>query len=168
MLYRLLKRLHQHLHFSTAEAHCDIPCGIYDPMTAQLSTLSVLRFMDLISELQQKESLSLNEQAQLVRLVNEKEAHADKVKDGVRIIWGDFIKQPQIDKRPDTHELTHNIMLAASACKQNIGRDKGEHLLALVNQFAEYFWQAKGLKTYRATCPYPPAEELVYPELKTN
>ena len=168
MLHQLLERLHQHFNFAIADAHCDVPCGIYDPISAQLSTLSVLRFMDLINALQQKESLSLSDQARLSRLVNEKETHAAKVKDEIHIIWGDFIKQPQIDTHPDTHELTHNIMLAASACKQNIEREKGEYLLKLVNQFTEYFWQAKGVKTYRANCPYPPAEELVYPDLKAD
>ena len=168
MFYQLLNAIDKYSNFSTAKAHCDIPCKIYDPITAQLATLSVIRFFDLINELQQSEALSLNDQAKLIRLVNEKETHAAKVKDEVRIIWGDFIKQPQIDARPDTHNLVHNIMLAASACKQSIDRENGGHLLALVNQFADDFWFAKGIATYQATCPYPPAEKLIYPVLATD
>jgi nickel superoxide dismutase len=167
MLYELFQRISKSFSIEEASAHCDIPCKIYDPITAQLATLSVIRFIDLINELQQKESSPSN-QAQLVRLVLEKETHAAKVKDEVRVIWGDFFKQPQLEKKPDTHELVHNIMLAASACKQNIDREKGEKLLELVNQFSKYFWQAKGIETYEAICPYPPEEKLVYPVLKSD
>lgn len=168
MLYSLLERFDRRFGFVTADAHCDIPCKIYDPITAQLAALSVLRFLDLINELEQKASLSFNEQAQLIRLIGEKETHAAKVKEEVRVIWGDFFKQPQIEKLPDTHQLVHQIMLAGSACKQQCDREKGEQLLNLVNQFAEYFWRAKDIDTFSATCPYPPAEQVVYPVLKSN
>ena len=168
MLHKLLSYLARHIQFTQADAHCDIPCKIYDPISAQLATLSVIRFMDLIKELQQKPDLSPNEQAQLIRLTNEKEQHADKAKHEIRIIWGDFFKQPQLEQFPDTHDLVHGIMQAGSACKQHTQREHGETLLALINQFADCFWQAKGLETYRASCPYPPAEELVYPALQTR
>ncbi len=168
MLHQLLERVHRRLGFATAKAHCDIPCKIYDPISAQLAALTVLRLLDLIKELEQKESLSLTDQALLIRLINDKEEHAAKVKDEVRIIWGDFIKQPKIDAQADIHTLVHNIMLAASACKQNITRDKGESLLELVNQFAQHFWTFKGVDTYQAVCPYPPSEKLVYPALQAD
>lgn len=125
----------------------------------------MIRFQDLIAEQCSKESLSTQELAQLSRLVAEKEAHAAKVKEDVRVIWGDYFKQPQFDQFPDIHNLVHKIMLAASACKQNVGREKGEALLALVNEFAEAFWTTKGVKTFKAVCPYPPAETVVYPKL---
>ena len=166
MLYKILNNLHQYCHFDSAAAHCDIPCKIYDPISAQLAALSVLRFLDLIGDLEQQASLSLEEQAKRMRLVNEKETHAAKVKEEVRIIWGDFFKQVQIDQQPDIHTLVHNIMLSASACKQSIKRENGEQLLDLVNQFAGSFWRAKNIKTYRSICPYPPSEELVYPLLE--
>lgn len=168
MLYNLLKSLHKKSAFQTAQAHCDIPCKIYDPISAQLSALSIIRFIDIVNETQQKEVLSLNDQAQLIRLINEKEVHAAKVKDEVRIIWGDFFKQPQFEQFPDTHQLVHSIMLTASACKQHVDREKAEQLLTLVNQFAASFWQAKGFKTYQATSPYPPQEKLVYPALQAE
>jgi len=168
MLYAFFQRIAKHVSIQEASAHCDIPCKIYDPITAQLAALSVIRFLDLINELQQKQSLSFSEQAQLIRLVHEKEIHAAKVKDEVRVIWGDFFKQPQLDAMPDTHQLVHKIMLAASACKQYSDREKGDALLQLVNQFSRYFWKAKGIETYQAVCPYPPEEKLVYPLLEQS
>lgn len=165
MMHVLFKRLDNTFSFDSADAHCDIPCKIYDPATAQIAALSVIRLMDLIGELGEKESLSLADQAQLARLVAEKEVHAAKVKDEVRVIWGDYFKQPQFEQFPNANELVHSIMLAGSACKQHIGRENGEKLLTLVNEFAAAFWATKGVDTFTAECPYPPAMQVVYPKL---
>lgn len=165
MIHSLLTAIDKVAQFKTADAHCDIPCKIYDPSGAQIAALSVIRFMDLIAELESKDSLSLADQAQLARLVGEKEIHAAKVKDEVRVIWGDYFKEPQFQQFPDTHALVHSIMLTASACKQNIDRDKGLKLLELVNEFAASFWSTKGVETFTAECPYPPSQQVVYPRL---
>lgn len=163
MMHRLLSALDSRKPLARVSAHCDVPCAIYDPSTAQLAALSVIRFLDQIAELDGP--MSLADQAKLSRLVREKEKHAAKVKDEVRVIWGDYFKQPQFEKYPNSHELVHQIMLAGSACKQQIDRANGEKLLELVNEFAESFWATKDIETYRATCPYPPSETVVYPKL---
>jgi len=75
-------------------------------------------------------------------------------------------KQPQFEQFPDTHSLVHRIMLTGSACKQHIDRQKGLELLALVNEFAASFWATKGIETMTAKCPYPPAEDTIYPIIK--
>ena len=146
-----------------AKGHCDIPCKIYDPALAQVAALSVVRILDIISEL---DTSSLANQAELARLTAEKENQARIVKDEVRITWGDYFKAPQIEAHPDIHSLVHSIMMAGSKCKQNIDRANGEDLLELVNKFAEIFWETKDVKTQRVTAPYPPALEVVQPILE--
>lgn len=165
MLHTLISVLDRAKPFDTAAAHCDIPCKIYDPSTAQIAVLTMIRLVDLITELDAKADKTLTDQAQLTRLVMEKETHGMAVKEEVRVIWGDYIKQPQIEKFPKIHELVHNIMLQASKAKQNVDRDATVKLLSLVNEFADIFWQTKGVETYTATCPYPPSEQVVYPKL---
>lgn len=165
MMHSLVKKLDGIFKFQEASAHCDIPCKIYDPSTAQIATLSVIRFLDLINELDASGNLSLADQAKLSRLVTEKETHAAKVKEEVRVIWGDYIKQPQFEQFPEISDLVHKIMLKASACKQTIERQNGVELLELVNEFAAAFWTTKGVETFTATCPYPPSETVVYPKL---
>ncbi len=165
MLYTLLKTINSISPFSNASAHCDIPCKIYDPSTAQIAALSVIRLTDLLLEIGEKETLTLADHAQISRLTTEKESHAEKVKHEVRVMWGDYFKQPQFDVFPDTSELVHKIMLAGSGCKQHVNREKGESLLALVNEFATRFWETKGVKTKTVTCPYPPSLNVVYPDL---
>jgi nickel superoxide dismutase len=165
MLYRLLSALDAKKSFSRVSAHCDIPCKIYDPSAAQIAVLTMIRMVDLLEELAEKDELSANEQAQFSRLVAQKEEHGFKVKEDVRVIWGDYIKQPQLEKFPELHELTHSIMLAASKAKQHIDKDATLDLLAKVNRFAEIFWLTKGVDTFTATCPYPPEQVVVYPKL---
>ena len=166
MMHKLLSAVDRRRPLPRAQAHCDIPCGIYDPSTATIAALTVIRLLDLIGELEGKESLSLADQAKLSRLVREKEIHAEKAKAEVRIIWGDFFKAAQFEQYPDCHTLVHNIMLAGSACRQHIDPANGEKLLELINQFAECFWEVKGVASYRATSPYAPAKTVVYPDLK--
>ena len=165
MLHSFIKQLDKIIKFNAAQAHCDIPCKIYDPSTAQLASLSVIRFLDLIDELDKKNTLTTAEQATLSRLVREKEIHAEKVKQEVRVIWGDYFKQPQFEQFPETNDLIHRIMLTGSACKQHIETKNGILLLELVNEFAVAFWATKGVEVYTAKCPYPPSQPVVYPKL---
>ena len=165
MLYRLLSAVDAKKSFSRVSAHCDIPCKIYDPSGAQIAVLTMIRMVDLLEELTAKGELSGNDQAQFSRLVAQKEEHGFKVKEDIRVIWGDYIKQPQLETFPELHELTHSIMLAASKAKQHIDKDATLDLLAKVNRFAEIFWATKGVDTFSATCPYPPEQLVVYPKL---
>ena len=147
------------------KAHCDIPCAVYDPGVAQYAALSVVRFLDLIGEMPENID-SKKDLAHLTRLVQQKEEHAIEVKDAVRTIWGDYFKEPQMEKFPEIHELSHSIMMTASKCKQDIDRQNGIDLVEKVNRFAEIFWDSKNIKTFKAVSPYPPEQELVYPDLK--
>lgn len=168
MLYNIIAKLDKRLNFPVLQAHCDIPCKIYDPIGAQIAALTIIRMVDLLSELKAKPRLTLDEQAQFLRLVNQKEVHGLKVKEEVNVIWGDYIKGPQLSQYPELHELVHSIMLASSHAKQHISREAAFTLLAKVNRFAEIFWATKQVTTFTAVCPYPPAEKLVYPNLQSD
>ena len=168
MMYKVLSTVDKFNAFKVASAHCDIPCGIYDPSSAQIATLSVIRALNLIQELQElseKGKLSLQQHAKLVRLVDMKEVHAEQVKNEIRIIWGDYFKKPQCDEYPQIHVLVHSILQIGSKCRQDTEQENGLELLNLVNQFAEIFWATKGKKTARVKCPYPPELLVVYPVL---
>ena len=150
--------------FKTVHAHCDIPCKIYDPMIAQIAALSVIRLLDLIAEVKDKE-YSLESEATVARLVLEKEEQASIVKQEINIIWGDYFKEPQIKMCPTIHALVHSIMQAGSKCKQEIDPENGTNLLDLVNNFASMFWETKAVKTRLVVAPYPPALGFIQPIL---
>jgi nickel superoxide dismutase len=166
MLYKIVHLLDRILLFSQAKAHCDIPCGIYDPIPAQIDSLTVVRMMDLMAAIADSdEKGDLAYRNNLARYIAVKEQHAEKAKSEIRVIWGDFIKEPHVKKYPELPELVHKIMQLGSKCKQTADRDQGLALVDAVNQFAEIFWAIKEVKTKKAKAPYAPALEMVYPDL---
>ena len=150
--------------FSTAEevfAHCDIPCGIYDPHLAQLGAHTVIRMTMMIGALK---SADLNEIHQVSRLTKVKEEHAELVKNEIRIIWGDYFKPDHLEKYPELHELTFKIMKNASKAKQEVSIEAANELLETVQKFSEIFWKTKGLEAIKMAAPYPSGGEIVLPK----
>lgn len=166
MLHQILETLDQKFSFGEASAHCDIPCGIYDPIVAQISALTVVRMLDLMAakeaEAGEKGAAFYNSMSRYILV---KEEHAEKVKAEIRVIWGDFFKAPQFEQFPDAHALVHKIMLLGSKARQSNDREAAVQLVEAVNEFAEMFWKVKGLATHRAKYPMAPNLELVYPNL---
>ena len=165
MLYRLINSIDKKLHFSTVSVHCDIPCKIYDPITAQIAVLTMIRMIGLLEELPEQSQRSLEQQAQFSRLITQKELHGVKLKEEVTLIWSDYIKEPLLNEYPELHRLVHNIMTTASKAKQHIDKSITLELLNQVNRFAEIFWLSKGQQVTLSICPYPPAQKLIYPVL---
>ena len=146
------------------KAHCDIPCAVYDPAVAQYAALSVARFLDLIAEMPDKID-SKKDLAHLSRLVQQKEEHAIEVKDAIRTIWGDYFKQPHMEKYPEIHDLSHSIMMTASKRKQDIEQQNGRDLIEMVNRFAEIFWATKEVDTEIKKSLNPPHVDMIVPVL---
>ena len=169
---KLVKVLDKVFSFPQAEAHCDVPCGVYDPMPAQIAAMTVARMTDTIIELEDHEvkdhngTRDLHYQNKITRMINEKERSAEHVKHEVRIIWGDFYKDPQFKEYPELHTQVHQIMLLTSKCKQNVDKDATRELVEKVNAFAETFWAIKGIKSYRTAYHCKPNLETVYPDFK--
>ena len=165
MLHSFIRGLDSLSGISTTNAHCDIPCKIYDPSSAQIAALSVVRLIDIMEEAADGGKSGLEMHNTISRCVMRKEEEAEKAKHEIRIIWGDYFKTPQKEAFPEIDKLTHDIMLKGSACKQGVNRKDAEELVELINRFAEVFWATKDIKTSRHTCPYPRSLETVYPVL---
>lgn len=164
MLHKLISVFDQKLGFEQAQAHCDIPCGIYDPIGAQIAAVTVVRMIDLINEVEGKTGGQGKDFAHaMTRYTEVKEEHAEKVKHEIRVIFGDYIKPQHIEKFPELPTLQHQIMMQASKARQNIDRQAALDLVEMVNRFTEMFWSTKNIQTRRAKSPYNPPLELVYP-----
>lgn len=149
-------------------AHCDIPCGIYDPTDAQLSALTILRMDQLLAELVPPAMDAKPEDrtlyvSKVARYTTVKEQHAERLKNDVRVIWGDFFTPDHAKQFPQIHELTWKIMKQASKARQGSGAADAQELLKLVQEFSEIFWQAKGAKPHRVPSMQKPGGELVVP-----
>ena len=166
MLFKVLEKLDRVFGFEKARAHCDIPCGIYDPHQAQIGALTVIRMIDLMTEMKLAHAADSPEAANnMPRYVLVKEEHAELVKREIRVIFGDYIKQEQLDKFPELPGLVHKIMQLASKSRQTADRQVACDLLEAVNRFAEIFWATKNIETKRVKAPYKPSEEVIYPVL---
>ena len=167
MLHKILSKLDSIKPFPEAKAHCDIPCGIYDPIIAQIAALTVIRMIDLIEELEKThgDNKDAEYHNSMARYVMVKEEHGIKCKEEIRIIWGEYMKPHHIEQFPELHSIAFNIMQIGSKAKQTVDREAAIQLLEEVNKFAEIFWKTKGIETKRVKAPYPPNEEVVYPVL---
>jgi len=166
MFYKLIQKIDRIHPFPQAKAHCDIPCGIYDPITAQIDALTVVRMMDLIAGLSEgDEKARVEFHNSMSRYIAVKEEHAEKAKHEIRVIWGDFIKDAHVEKYPELPGLVHKIMQLGSKSRQTADRETGLAFVDAINQFSEIFWAIKEIKTKKAKAPYAPSLEMVYPDL---
>jgi nickel superoxide dismutase len=143
-----------------AEAHCDIPCGIYDPHLMQIAALTVVRMNQLIDALGDDAAKT---KSSLGRYLLVKEEHAELVKREARIIWGDYFKPEHVEKHKDLHDVTWNIMKLAGKNKQEINAAAADELLAATQKFAEIFWDTKGVATKKQPSNQAVGGELVVP-----
>ena len=147
-------------------AHCDIPCGIYDPHEAQISALTVLRMDQLIGELAAPAMDAKPEEraayvAKLARYTAVKESHAERVKSEVRVIWGDYFTPDHAKQFPQIHDVTWKVLKAASKARQGTNLADAQELVKQVQEFSEVFWQTKGAKTHRIPSLQKSGGELV-------
>jgi nickel superoxide dismutase len=152
----------------TVYAHCDIPCGIYDPHEAQIAALTTVRMDQLIAELAAPAADAKPEEraaygSKLARYTAVKEAHAERVKHEVRIIWGDYFTPDHAKTMPQIHELTWKIMKQAGKVRQGTNIADAQELLKMVHEFAEAFWKTKGVATRRVPSQQKSGGELVVP-----
>jgi nickel superoxide dismutase len=168
LLDRLFLRLDAVWPPRVARAHCDIPCGIYDPHEAQLAALTVVRMAQMAGELQKPGSQAKPEdlekyQTQLSRYTLVREQHADRVKNELRILWADYFTPEHVKQHPDLHEMFWKAEKAASKARQSATLQDGEALLEAVQKIAEVFWQTKGAKTQRVSSMTKAGGELLLP-----
>ena len=145
----------------TGYAHCDIPCGIYDPHQAQIAALSVIRMVQLIEDLD--DSNSAENQNKLSRFIAVKEESAEQAKSELRVLWGDYFKPEHLEAYPDLHNLFFSAMKQGSQVRQSVNLQAAETFLATVQDIAEIFWKTKGANPSRQPSRQAVGGEIVYP-----
>lgn len=146
-----------------AAAHCDIPCGIYDPHNAQIAAHTVIRMIDLMEGLGE-----LNDPQKLqtfARHVAVKEEHAAIAEHEIIILWTDYFKPEHLEQHPNLHDIVWKTCKLTSTVKQQVNKQAALDLLAGTQQIAEIFWATKGVKTKRVPSGQPSGGEIVQPVL---
>ncbi len=116
-------------------AHCDLPCGVYDPAQARIEAESV-------HGIQEKYQAS-DDEVFRQRAVQIKEERADLVKHHLWVLWTDYFKPEHLEKYPQLHELFWDATKAAGDAKKSEDPADGQKLLDLIAQIDEIFWETK-------------------------
>ncbi|MEK7863312.1 MAG: superoxide dismutase, Ni [Chloroflexota bacterium] len=136
MLGRLLKPA------TVAHAHCDIPCGIYDPTPAKIAADTVAKMVEKITALPAG-ATDLATRNSFVRMVTVKEEHAQICKKELEILWTDYFKPEHLEKFPKLHESFWKATKLCSKNKQNIDAQAAADLQAAVKEISDMFWASK-------------------------
>jgi nickel superoxide dismutase len=116
-------------------AHCDLPCGVYDPAQARIEAESV-------KAIQEKYQDSKDETFR-TRAIKIKEDRAELVKHHLWVLWTDYFKPEHLEKSPELHELFWNATKAAGKAKQSVDPAQGQELLDFIGQIDKIFWDTK-------------------------
>lgn len=127
--------------FAIVHAHCDIPCGIYDPRDAIQAAQTVIKMTELLLNLPLEENLT-NSNAK-TRYIVIKEEHATKAKNDILIIWTDYFKPEHLEKYPDLHAQVWQACKLGSYVKQNVDLAKAEQFKAALEEIGQIFWKTK-------------------------
>jgi nickel superoxide dismutase len=127
----------------TVHAHCDLPCGVYDPAQARIEAESVMKCQEKYqdAEKQKKPSESTEEYQQRAVLIKEK--RADLVKEHLWILWTDYFKPQHAEKFPQLHELFWQATKEAGEAKKSVDPKQGQKLLELIDEIGKIFWETK-------------------------
>ena len=115
-------------------AHCDLPCGVYDPAQARIEAESVKAIMDKMANF---------EGDARVRALIIKEQRAELVKHHLWVLWTDYFKPEHLEKYPDLHDMFWRATKQAGGCKHHSEPEEGQKLLDMIDEIAEIFWSTK-------------------------
>lgn len=144
----LYKKISQLLPEVKAEAHCDIPCGIYDPTPAKIAAKTVQRMVMQIKELKEPKNLS-DEHASteylnaITRRIQNKEKYSQICKEELSILWSDYFKPEHLEKYPDLHQTFWDALKLCSKNKHSIDEDLTHELVMQVDSIAKIFYETK-------------------------
>lgn len=134
------KSLFNLLPLNTAYAHCDIPCGIYDPKAAQTAAKTVLVMVQKINALPKDDTNSF------VRMVMNKEKHAQICKNELFTLWADYFKPEHLEMFPELHDTFWKTAKLCSENKHHVDEETAKKLVESVDMIADMFAKSKASK----------------------
>lgn len=120
-----------------ASAHCDLPCGVYDPAQARIEAESVKAICE---KYQSNEDPEFRTRALII-----KEQRAELVKHHLWVLWTDYFKPPHFAKYPQLHQLFNDAtkLAGAGGAKGGVDVAVADQLLAKIEEISTIFWETK-------------------------
>src|SRR5665213_3392745 len=115
-------------------AHCDLPCGVYDPVQAEVEAKSVFAIMTKYPDLDEPNK---------IRAIMIKEERAELVKHHLMVLWADYFKPEHLEKYPDLHDKFWKAIKQASNVKHSLDVKEADKLLKQIDEISDIFWATK-------------------------
>ncbi len=131
----LLHRVLAHLPATTVSAHCDLPCGVYDPAQARIDAASIVGI--------DKKYAANSDPEFRARALIIKEKVGEQIKHHLWVLWTDYFKPPHLEQFPQLHDLFWKATKAAGEAKHSSDVATGQELLGYIDQIGEIFAQTK-------------------------
>jgi nickel superoxide dismutase len=119
----------------TVHAHCDIPCGVYDPQQARIEAESCYKIIQKYHE--------SSDDLFRARCIHVKEERAELVKHHIDVLWHDYFKPEHVEKFADLHEVCWKAAKQASQVKRSLVLDDAAKLLEMIDKI-DHMWRETG------------------------
>lgn len=140
---KLIAQLIKNLPAEEVSAHCDGPCGVYDPASARIAAEAVLSMTKKILALDPSDGSHATANT-LSRYVAIKEEQAHLAKTELLVLWTDYFKPVHLEKHPDLHDKFWKAAKLCSAVKVEVSLEHAEELMAAIEDIHNVFWATKG------------------------
>jgi nickel superoxide dismutase len=119
------------------QAHCDLPCGVYDPAQARIEAESIKAIIGKVADNSDPDFRT--------RAILIKEERSQLVKHHLTVLWTDYFKPPHFEKYPQLHDLFNKATKQAGAAggKGSMDPAEGQKLLDYIAEIDKIFWETK-------------------------
>ena len=128
-------------------AHCDGPCGVYDPASARIAGEAVLSMTKKMLDLECPDTTNSKAMASYLntmsRYASVKEEQAQLCKSELLVLWTDYFKPVHLEDNPNLHELFWQSAKLCSSCKMEVSLEHAKELLDKIEEIHNLFWQTK-------------------------
>ena len=128
-------------------AHCDGPCGVYDPASARIAGEAVLSMTKKMLDLECPDTSNSKAMASYLntmsRYASVKEEQAQLCKSELLVLWTDYFKPAHLEDNPNLHDLFWQSAKLCSSCKMEVSIEHAEELLDKIKEIHNLFWQTK-------------------------
>jgi nickel superoxide dismutase len=148
MINKVTSTIKQLFPAEEVHAHCDGPCGVYDPASARIAAEAVLSMtkkllaLDVPAAGNKDAVVAYNNTFSRYVAIKEEQAHLAKTE--LLVLWTDYFKSQHLEQFPDLHDTFWKAAKLCSACKVGVSLADAEALMETCEKIHDMFWQSKG------------------------
>lgn len=143
----MFNKLIENKEIKTASAHCDGPCGVYDPASARIAAEAALSMTKKILDLTPPSDGDAKAMAAYLntmsRYIAIKEEQAHLAKEEILVLWTDYFKPVHLEKHPNLHEVFWKAAKLCSAVKVEVSLEHANELMEAIEEIHNIFWGTK-------------------------